>query len=411
LLKNSKVMMESSPPLNRVLSLPMMIFFGLGNILGAGIYVLTGKVAGHAAMYTPLSFLIAALATVFTAFSYAELTSRYPVSAGAAVFVKEGFNLVPLSLFVGLLIIFTGVISAATVARGSVGYLQFFIGLPGNVLIIIILVTLGTIAAWGVKQSAALVVLISALEIFGLLIVIFTAGNVFTEIPTRMTEFIPDFNWSAFKGISVGAFLAFYAYVGYEDMANMAEEVNEPVRNLPYSILFSLAIATILYMAVSAVSVLTVAPVILAQSDAPLAAVYKQATGSEPVLLSAISVVAVINGALIQIIMASRVCYGMSKRGWLPRSFSIVHPSTRTPVIATVIITALILVMALWLPLETLARATSTALLVIFTLVNLALLNIKRNQVAEDRIFTVSPWIPIAGFLVSICFLSLQFVG
>lgn len=403
--------LDTSTPLNRVLSLPMMIFFGLGNILGAGIYVLIGKVAGHAAMFTPLSFLIAAFAAVFTAFTYAELTSRYPVSAGAAVFVKEGFNLVPLSLVVGLLIIFTGTVSAATVARGSVGYLQFFIDLPGSVLIFIVLAALGAIAAWGVRESAGLVAIVSAIEIFGLLFVIVAAGKVFADIPARMPEFVPGFEWSTFKGISAGAFLAFYAYLGYEDMANMAEEVNEPMRNLPYSILASLMIATLLYMAVAAVSVLTLAPGMLAQTDAPLAAVYKQATGSEPVLLSAVSVIAVINGALIQIIMAARVCYGMSKRGWIPHFFGIVHPVTRTPIIATAIITLLVLIMALWLPIETLARSTSSGILVIFILVNLSLLRIKHKHPAEETTFTVPVWVPITGFIISAGFLFLQFAG
>ena len=402
---------STTETLNRVLSLPLMVFFGLGNILGAGIYVLIGKVAGHAGMFTPLSFLIAAVAAVFTAFSYAELTSRYPVSAGAAVFVNEGFDLKPLSIFVGLLLVFTGTVSSATIMRGSVGYLQFFVNVPGGILIFIELFILGAIAVWGVKQSATVVALISAIEIFGLLIVIFAARNIFGDIPERINEFMPEFHWSSLGGISAGAFLAYYAYLGYEDMANMAEEVNEPKRNLPYSILLSLIIATLLYMIVATVSVLILAPDLLAQSDAPLGIVYKQATGSDPFLLSLISVIAVVNGALIQIIMSSRVCYGMSRRKWLPKFFSIVHPTTRTPIVSTVIITLLVFIMALWLPIETLARATSSALLIIFILVNLALLNIKRRGVFAADIFTVPLWIPVAGFLVSTVFLFFQFAG
>ena len=388
-----------------------MVFFGLGNILGAGIYVLIGKVAGHAGMFTPLSFLIAAVAAVFTAFSYAELTSRYPVSAGAAVYVHEGFDLKPLSVFVGLLVIFTGTVSSATIMRGSVGYLQFFVNLPGGILIFIELFILGAIAAWGVKQSAGVVALISAIEIFGLLLVIFAARNTFGDIPARITEFVPELDSSTLGGISAGAFLAYYAYLGYEDMANMAEEVNQPERNMPYSILLSLIIATLLYMIVATVSVLILAPDILAQSDAPLGIVYKQATGSDPFLLSLISVIAVVNGALIQIIMSSRVCYGMSQRKWLPQFFGSIHPATRTPIIATIIITLLVFIMALWLPIETLARATSSALLIIFILVNLALFNIKRRSIFDADIFTVPLWIPVAGFLVSMVFLFFQFAG
>jgi amino acid transporter len=389
----------------------MMIFFGLGNILGAGIYVLIGKVAGHAGMFTPLSFLIASLAAVFTAFSYAELVSRHPYSAGAAVFVDEGFNLRPLSLFTGLLLVFTAIVSSATVMRGSVGYLHFFIGLPGGVLIFIVLAILGAIAAWGVKESATVVALISAIEIFGLLIIIIATRSTFVEIPARLSEFIPEFEWHAFGGIFAGAFLAFYAFLGFEDMVNMAEEVNEPARNLPYSILISLVIATLLYMIVAFAAILTLPQETLAQSDAPLGTVYKQATGVEPALLSVISIIAVINGALIQIIMASRVCYGMSQRKWLPGFLGIVHPRTQTPVIATIIITSLVLIMALWLPIETLARATNSALLIIFTLVNLALLNIKRKQPAGKDVFTIPMWIPAAGFVISAVFLFFQFAG
>ena len=389
----------------------MMVFFGLGNILGAGIYVLIGKVAGHAVMFTPISFLVAALATVFTAFAYAELTSRFPVSAGAAIFVNEGFNYKPLSLFVGLLLIFTAIVSSSTVMRGSVGYLQYFIGLPGSVLIIIVLVVLGGIAAWGVKESALVVGLISIIELLGLVIVIFAARNSISEFPARIHEFIPAFKWSDINGIMAGAFLAFYAFLGYEDMVNMAEEVNEPVRDLPYSIIASLVIATLLYMVVATVSVLTLSPDILSQSDAPLAAVYKHATGLEPAVLSAISIIAVINGALIQIIMASRVCYGMSRRKWIPEFFGLVHPYTRTPVIATLIITLLILIMALWLPIVTLARITSSGLLVIFILVNLSLLNIKRKQPVKENIFTIPAWVPASGLVISALFLFFQFAG
>lgn len=403
--------MNEPATLKRVLSLPLMIFFGLGNILGAGIYVLVGKIAGHAAMYTPLCFLVAALVTVFTAFAYAELSSRFPVSAGAAVYVQEGFRIPALSMIVGVLVILTGVVSAATIVRGSVGYLQFFVNLPAGVLICFVLAILGAMAAWGVKESAGIVAIVSAIEIFGLILVIVVAGEALQDLPARMSEFVPEFEWSAFQSISIGAFLAFYAYIGYEDMVNMAEEAHEPTRTLPYSILWSLLIATLLYMVVATVSVLTLAPGLLAQSDAPLASVYRQATGTEPVLLSAISVIAVVNGALIQIIMSSRVCYGMSQRGWFPRFLGTVHPVTRTPIIATIIVTAIILVMALWLPIETLAKTTSTILLSIFSLVNLALWRIKRAQPVAGSGFTVPQWVPAMGFLISVAFLFLQLGG
>lgn len=397
-----------TPELRRVLTLPMMVFFGLGNILGAGIYVLIGKVAGHAGMHTALSFLVAALVTVFTAFTYAELSSRHPVSAGAAIYVQEGFRVPLLSLIVGILVIFTGVVSAATIARGSTGYLQFFLPLPAPVLIFLVLLALGSLAAWGVKESATVVAVISVIEVFGLLLVIVVAGDAFLQLPARWREFVPPAEWPVLSGVSIGAFLAFYAFIGYEDMVNMAEETHTPWRTLPWSILLSLLIATLLYMAVAVVCVLAVAPAELAQTGAPLALVYRQATGNEPVLLSIISIVAVVNGALIQIIMAARVCHGMSRRGWIPRLLGLVHPARRTPLAATVLVTLIVLVLALWLPIETLAKTTSGTLLFVFALVHLALLRIKLRQRTVPNGFIVPLWVPVAGFVISISFLLVQ---
>jgi amino acid transporter len=348
---------------------------------------------------------------VLTAFSYAELSSRHPVSAGAAVYVQEGFNFPLLATIVGVLVIFTGVVSAATIARGSVGYLQFFLPLPEHALIFLVLFALGSLAAWGVKESALVVALISVIEILGLLLVIFAAGGVLVELPDRWDEFVPPLEWNAFRGIAIGAFLAFYAFIGYEDMVNMAEETHAPWHTLPWSILLSLLIAAILYMTIAAVCVLAAPPDLLAQSSAPLAFVYRQATGADPVVLSAISVVAVVNGALIQIIMAARVCHGMSRRGWIPVMLGEVHPQTRTPVAATVVITLIILILALWLPIETLAKTTSGTLLFVFALVNLALFRIKHTQAPPAHGFIVPHWVPLAGFVVSLSFLLVQFVA
>jgi len=310
--------MNQPTQLKRGLSLWLLLFYGLGNILGAGIYVLVGKVAGSAGLFAPAAFFVAALVATFTALSYAELVARYPLSAGEAVYVQKGLGLPALSVMVGLLIVLMGAVSAATIARGFIGYLGILIELPDAVAITLLVVVLGATAIWGIVESVSIAALVTLIELLGLGLVLAVAGDSLFSIPERLPELIPPMDPVIWQGILFGAFLAFYAFVGFEDMVNVAEEVRNPVRNVPLAILLALGITTLLYAAVSLTAVLTVPPEQLAVSDAPLAMVYQQATGREPIALGIIGIFAVVNGALIQIIMGSRILYGMSRQGWLP---------------------------------------------------------------------------------------------
>ncbi len=396
--------------LKRSLSLLLITYYGLGNILGAGIYVLVGKVAGYAGMLVPLSFLGASLLAALTALSYAELSSRYPLSAGEAVYLHGAFAIPSLSMLVGILIIFAGIVSAATIVRGFVGYFQVLVDVPGFLVMVVLVTGLGGLAAWGIVESVRAAAIITLLEIVGLLLIIGVASPSLSELPARRREWALPMDPAIWQGIFVGAFLAFYAFIGFEDMVNVAEEVRDPVRNMPRAILLVLGVSTILYFAVGFACVLVVPPGELARSDAPLALVYQRATGGDPVLISVISSLAVTNGALIQIIMCSRVCYGLSRQGWLPEVLGRIHTVTRTPLIATALISAAILIMALWLPIETLAKATSFLILVVFALINLALWRIKQREPRPVGVFLVSSWVPIAGFAASALFVLYQFV-
>ena len=393
--------------LKRSLTLPLVTLYGLGNILGAGIYVLIGKVAGEAGFATPHSFLLASLIAGITAFSYAELASRFPLSAGEAVYVQEGLRIRKVSVIVGILIIATGIASAATITRGFVGYLQIFIQVPDNVAMVTLLVLLGSLAAWGITQSVATAAIFTLLEVVGLFLIL---GVTLPEIPQYIprANSAPDIAWT---GIIGGAFLAFYAYVGFEDIVNIAEEVKRPRRNLPLAILLALGLATLLYVFVAVAALSVVSPAVLRQSEAPLATVYQSVTGSDPWLISFISMFAVVIGGLIQIIMSSRVCYGMSQQGWLPSSLGRINRLTRTPLLATALVTGLVTAGALWLPIETLARTTTTLLLFIFILINLSLARIKLDPKRETPDFQVPLALPILGFVVSLGFLLAQLIA
>lgn len=394
--------------LKRSLSLPLITFYGLGNILGAGIYVLIGKVAGHAGLFAPLSFVLASVLAGLTAFSYAELSARFPLSAGEAVYVQKGLGVRWIAAVVGLLIIFSGCVSSATILRGFVGYLQVFLPAHEAMVLPLIALLLGGLAAWGITQSVSIAALFTVVEVFGLLLIIGVGApelGALQSLPVDVAELGQIDTWI---GIAVGSFLAFYAFIGFEDMVNVAEEVRHPERTMPRAILLTLAFSTLLYIAVALVALSTLPPSELAGSEAPLAAIYERLTGREPLVITLIGMFAVINGALIQMIMASRVIYGMADRGWLPRLLGHIHPATRTPIVATVLIAGLVLVLALSGTTEALAKATSYALLMVFGLANLSLWRIKRRQVHPPGIIHIPRWVPAMAFIASLAVILIQ---
>ena len=404
-------MTTDKPELKRSLSLTLITLYGLGNILGAGIYVLIGKVVASAGVFTPWSFLLASMLAGLTAFSYAELSSRYPVSAGEAVYLQAGFQIKFLSVGVGILIILAGIVSAATIARGFVGYFQQFWVVPGQLVTTILLISLAALAIWGIVESIRIAAFFTVLEITGLLMIIWVAiPDAATFVSTVETMSRPD-SFGEWNGILLGGILAFFAFIGFEDMVNVAEEVKHPLKNLPRAILIALTVSTVLYMVIALIAIAAGSLEELGQSEAPLAMIYQRAQGSSPLLISAIAMVAVVNGALIQIIMASRVCYGLAKQGWIPAIFGRINETTRTPIIATLVVSGLILIMALWLPLETLARSTSFLLLMIFSLINISLWRIQRNPDLPRAGFAIPHWIPASGFLFSSAFLMYQVIS
>lgn len=393
------------PQLRRVLSLPLITFYGLGTILGAGIYVLVGKISGIAGLYAPIAFLIAAAVAALSGFSYAELSSRYPHAGGEAIYIQQGLGIRALSTLVGLLVAAAGLVSAATIAHGFVGYLAVFVELPAPLVIVAVVLALGGLAIWGILESAWAAAIATIVEIAGLVLVIAVAAPSLETLPVRWPELLPPADAGVWSGIMLGAFLAFYAFIGFEDMANVAEEVRDPTRNLPRAILLALALATALYLLVTLVAVLSLPPEQLAASAAPLALIFETATGHPPTLIAVIGLFAVINGALIQIIMAARMLYGMGKAGWIPGVFALVGMHTGTPVVATVAAAAGVLLFALALPLAALAKVTSAMVLVVFALVNLALIRIKRRDPAPPGVRVYAGWIPWGGLFLSLALL------
>jgi amino acid transporter len=395
--------------LNRSISLPMLILYGLGTMIGAGFYALLGEIAGEASLFTPLAFLLAGFLAFISATSFAELSSRFPFSAGEARYTQEGFASKKFSTLVGWLVILTGIVSAATLAVATVGFLQDFISVPQSVAILFLVLFMGVIAGWGIGKSVAFVGVISVIEIGALFYIVFVAGDSLSALPSRWHELLVPTSSTLWLGVFSGAFLGFYAFIGFEDMVNMAEEVKDVRKNLPIAILVSIFLTTILYIVVSTIAVLTVSPEVLSSSNTPVAQILQGHGAFSMNMLGIVSLLTGINGALVQIIMASRVVYGLSKKDKAPAILGKINSKTQTPLAATAIITLIVLALAIFFPLQALAESTSFIILIIFAIVNFSLWRIKGRENKDTKGEISFPrWVSLFGFISSIVVLAFQ---
>ena len=381
----------------------LLTAYGVGIMVGAGIYVLVGIAAGEAGVWAPVSFLLAGLVAVPTALAFSELSARIPEAAGDSAYVELGLNLHWLAVVVGVINITAGTVAAAVVLRGGVGYLTSIAPVRFEYAVIGLGVGLTILAIIGVLESLAFAALLTLVEVVGLCMVIWVG---FGAEPVADWTNMPAIEW---PGVLAASIFAFFAFIGFDDMVNMAEEAREPARNMPRAILLALAITAALYALVSMAAVRTVPVELLGKSEQPLALVWETATGSSAVFLSAIAVAAALNGVLAQIVMASRVLFGLGRRSPRLAIFHRAHPRFGTPFLASAIIGAVVIAAAMTLPVATLAEYTTLALLIVFIIVNSALIGLKRK--GGKTPFDVPVWVPWLGILGCAGMFAAYFAG
>ena len=391
----------SDAKLARKISLPLLTFYGLGTILGAGIYVLIGEVTLRAQQYTYLSFIISATIAGITAYSFARLASMYPKSAGEAAYVFAAFQSKRASALIGLAVILIGSVSAATMVRGFTAYFLSVYDTQ-ELLIIVAMISFITIfSIWGISQSIWLATIITIIEILGLLFVIYVVLDD-KEVTYEKIESAESIIHHG-PMILYAAFISFYAYIGFEDIVNIAEETIDARKVVPLAILLSLVISTILYV-VLAITCTTYVPLnIFEASDAPLVSIiaYK---GFDTTMIALISMIAIVNGALVQQIMASRVLYGMAEQKLFLSIFKQVNTRTQTPIFATLVIAGFILLLSVLFNLVTLAEITSAITLLVFISVQIALITISFRKNSKQILDYIIPSVGIVLNIVLIAF-------
>ncbi|MDV3132602.1 APC family permease [Mycobacterium sp. 29Ha] len=412
---------EGQPELKRVMGPGLLLLFVVGDILGTGVYALTGQVAGEVGGAAWLPFLLAFVIATITAFSYLELVTKYPQAAGAALYAHKAFGIHFFTFIVAFVVMCSGITSASTASQAFASNLIKGFGLDwGKVgiatIALLFMAGLAAVNLRGVSESVKLNVGLTIIEITGLLLVIvvglwaFTQGGDNLDF-SRIILFENEDERSTFVAVTAATSLAFFAMVGFEDSVNMAEETKDPVRIFPKVLLSGLTIAGIVYVLVSIIAVALVPIGELTASKTPLVDVVEAAAPGLPIgtLFPFITMFAVSNTALINMLMASRLIYGMARQHVLPPVLGSVHKTRRTPWVAILFTTTIAFGLIFYVSafasdsaISVLGGTTSLLLLAVFAMVNVAVLVLRRDVKQAGGHFKTPTALPVIGFIASL---------
>ena len=396
--------------LKRHMGLFSLTLYGVGLTLGAGIYVLIGEAAGFAGNSMWISFVLGAIVAIFAGLSYAELSALFPKAAAEYVFVKNAFKSEFIGFQVGWLTAITSMIVGATVALGFGGYFSQFVDIPIVVSAVLLLVVLSIISFIGIKQSAWANTIFALVTIAGLGIIIFLGITINVEEPIDYFD-APH----GVTGIILAFVLIFFAFIGFEDMANVAEEVKKPKKTLPRAIILSIIITGVIYILVSLSAVRILNWEELSQSAAPLADIATKGLGNNGgITMSVIALFATASTVLITLVAGARILYGMAKSNSLPSIFAKIHPKTGTPWIAVIGILVTSVVFALIGDIVIVANIVVFAIVITFAMINLSVILLRYVKPEDERPFRVPlnvgkfPILPLFGFIITV-YMAMQF--
>lgn len=396
--------------LKQAITGPLLYLFILGDVLGAGIYALMGVLSKEVggALWAPL--ILALLLALLTAGSYAELVTKYPKAGGAAVFAERAFRRPLLSFLVGFSMLAAGVTSAAGLSLAFAGeYLRTFLDVPTIPAALVFLALVACLNARGISESLKSNVVMTVIEVSGLVIVVVSVALMLGGGGGDVSR-VGEFREGVSPAMATlgAAIIAYYSFVGFETSANVAEEVRHPSRVYPRALFGALLTAGVVYVLVGVASSIALPPEELEASTGPLLAVVSASGVVVPDwLFSLIALVAVANGALLTMIMSSRLAYGMAEHGLLPSALGSVLSRRRTPWAAILATTLVAMILTTIGDLSLLASTVVLLLLFVFISTNVAVLVLRRDRVEHDH-FRVWTAVPVLGVASCVLLLTQQ---
>ena len=375
--------MQEKVPLRRTLGLFEVTLSGIGIILGAGIYALIGEAAGLGGNAVWISFALSAIVAVFTGLSYAELVSMFPKASAEYEYTSQAFGPFP-AFITGWLIIFSGVIGAATVSLGFAGYLQALTGASLLPSALILLAVLSAIVSVGIKQSARLVIIFTVIEASGLIFIILLGTSYLGRVD--LLEMSP----LGFSGIFQASALIFFAFIGFEEMVKLSEETKDPEKNIPRGLILAMSASIVLYIMVAISSVSVLGWEKLSQSSAPFADIAYFVLGpNASTIISIVALFATTNTALLMLLASSRIIYGMAQAGSLPPILARVHPRTQTPWVAALLSMTVAMAFVFLGDIAFVANVNNFTVFVTFMVINAALIMLRYRKPQVHRPFQV----------------------
>ena len=396
--------------LRRTLGLFEVTISGVGIILGAGIYALIGEAAGLAGNAVWISFALSALVAIFTGLSYAELASMFPRASAEYEYTNQAFGQLP-AFLIGWLIIFSGIVGAATVSLGFAGYFRALTGIPILPSAVLLLAALSAIILLGIKQSARIAIVLTAIEVMGLIFIILLG------IPYLGSVDLLEISPLGHSGIFRASALIFFAFIGFEELVKLSEEAKNPEKNIPRGLMLAILASIVLYILVAISSVSILGWEELSRSSAPFADIAYSALGPDASnIMSIIALCATVNTALLMLLASSRIIYGMAQSGALPSLLAAVHSRTQAPWSATLISAILAISFVFLEDISLVANVNNFTVFVTFISINAALIVLRIQKPQMERPFKVPlSWgrlalLPVAGMLFN-AFMLAQLEG
>ncbi|EGP94622.1 APC family permease [Nitrosarchaeum koreense] len=396
--------------LNRRMGLFHLTMYGVGLILGAGIYVLIGEASGFAGDAVWIAFVLGSIVALFAGLSYAELSSIFPKAAAEYIFVKNAFKNNFFAFIIGWLTVITSMITAATVALGFGGYFSEFLNIPIVISAIILIGILSIVNFVGIRESSWTNTVFTIIEATGLILIIMIGFTISDPEPVNYFE-----SPTGFTGIIIAFVLIFFAFIGFEDMANVAEEVRNPKKVIPKAIILSVIISGLIYVLVSLAVVRVINWQDLSLSAAPLADVAERGLGIQGhIIFSGIALFAITNTVLITLVAGARMIYGMARDKSFPNFLTKIHSKTKTPWIAVITIMVVAISFSFIGDIVIIANITVFAVVITFGAINLSVIVLRYTEPDIERKFRIPinigkfPVLPIFGLGISV-YMSLQF--